>query len=80
MRNFVLATVIVFSLPIASAQQLTPNPSSTPAASSDVESLRQQVQALTETVKTLQQQVQDQQARIDRMNEENAPEQPEPSP
>ena len=49
-------------------------------APSEVEALRQQVQALTDTVKALQQQVQDQQTKIDRMNEENAPEQPEPSP
>ncbi len=51
----------------------------TPSAS-DVEVLRKQVQSLTETVKTLQQQVQQQQATIDRMNQENAPANAEPSP
>src|SRR5438270_1370866 len=41
---------------------------SKPAASSDVESLREQVQALTETVKELQQQVKDQQTAIGKAN------------
>ncbi len=43
----------------------TPSPTPSP---NDIESLRQQVQALTETVKTLQQQVKDQQDALAKMN------------
>src|SRR5438874_9965277 len=57
MRNFLLAVVTIFSATIVSAQQLAPGPNSTPSSSPDVEDLRQQVQALTETVKELKQQV-----------------------
>src|SRR5258707_11247708 len=72
MRNFLLVVITVFSATIVSAQQLAPSPNSTSASSPDVESLRQQVQALTETVKTLQRQVKDQQTTIDRVNQQNA--------
>jgi hypothetical protein len=68
MRNFLLVVITVFSATIVSAQQLAPNPNSTPTASPDIENLRQQVQALTETVKTLQRQVKDQQAAIEKAN------------
>jgi hypothetical protein len=68
MRNFVLAVVTILSATIASAQQLAPSPNSTRAASPDVEELRQQVQALTETVKELKQQVKEQQAAIGKAN------------
>ena len=47
------------------AQSPTPTPAPSP---NDIESLRQQVQALTATVKTLQQQLQDQQAALAKMN------------
>src|SRR5438132_1029685 len=82
MRNFILAVVTIFSATIASAQQLAPSPNSTPAASPDVENLRQQVQALTETVKALQQQVKDQQTAIEKVsgNAGSPPQNPEPSP
>ena len=76
MKNFILAVLMIWPLAIGFAQP----PSATPASSSDVEALREQVQSLTETVKTLQQQVQQQQATIEQMKQENAPEQPEPSP
>ena len=68
MRNFLLVVITVFSATIVSAQQLAPNPNSTPSASPDIENLRQQVQALTETVKTLQRQMKDQQAAIEKAN------------
>jgi hypothetical protein len=68
MRNFLLAVITILSAIIVSAQQLAPGPNSTPTASPDIENLRQQVQALTETVKTLQRQVKDQQAAIEKAN------------
>src|SRR5260370_42327731 len=68
MRNILLAVIAIFSATIVSAQQLAPSPNSIPTASPDIENLRQQLQALTETVKTLQQQVKDQQAAIDKTN------------
>src|SRR5438309_5853957 len=82
MRNFILAVLTIFSATIASAQQLAPSPNSTPAASPDVENLRQQVQALTETVKALQQQVKDQQTAIEKVSgtADSPPQNPEPSP
>jgi len=55
---------------------------SPPATSPDVENLREQVQALTDTVKALQQQVKDQQTAIEKANG-NAPSSspnPQPSP
>jgi hypothetical protein len=76
MRNFLLAVITIFSAAIASAQQLAPNPNSTPVASPDVEELRQQVQALTETVKELKQQMKEQQAATTKANESA----PSPSP
>src|ERR1051325_4690281 len=74
MNKSVLSLLIGFPIAVALAQ----NPSSTPPG--EIEALRQQVQALTETVKTLQQQVQQQQVTIERMNQENAPANAEPSP
>src|SRR5437762_13531460 len=64
MNKFILIGVATAALASARAQDAA----STPVASPDVESLRQQVQALTETVKALQQQVKDQQAAIDKTN------------
>src|SRR6266700_2033106 len=92
MRKFILVTLAIFPLAIASAQEAAPAPNSsptpavsksTPAAASDVEALRQQVQSLTETVKALQQQVKDQQAVLEKANlvsETGLPANPEPSP
>ncbi|HME89629.1 MAG TPA: hypothetical protein VKE30_10510 [Chthoniobacterales bacterium] len=79
MNKFILIGVTTAAFATADAQEAA----STPAASSDVENLRQQVQALTEAVKTLQQQVKDQQSTIDHLNQQNgstAAENPEPSP
>jgi hypothetical protein len=78
MNKFILAMLTISPLAIATAQDAPP----TPASSSDVEGLRQQVQALTETVKALQQQLKDQQAKIDQINQQSAqiPQNPEPSP
>src|SRR5207253_1369029 len=74
MKKFYVGLLGILPIAIAFGQ----SPSSTP--SGEMESLRQQVQSLTETVKTLQQQMQQQQATIDRMNQENAPANAEPSP
>src|SRR5713226_312985 len=78
MNKFILVGVTSVALTTAHAQ----NAASTPAASPDLENLRQQVQALTETVKALQQQVKDQQAAIEKANENagSPPQNPEPSP
>src|SRR6266852_6191198 len=92
MRKFILVTLAIFPLAIASAQEAGPIRTSspaptvsnaTPARAADVEALRQQVQSLTETVKTLQQQVKDQQAALEKANltgESGLPQNPEPSP
>src|SRR5437870_3478886 len=64
MNKFILIGVATAALASADAQDAA----STPAASPDVENLRQQVQALTETVNALQQQMKDQQARIEKAN------------
>jgi hypothetical protein len=64
MNKFILIGAIAAALANARAQDA----SSTPASSSQMDELRQQVKALTETVKTLQQQVTDQQTTIDRLN------------
>ena len=79
MNKFILVGVATAALSSAHAQDAA----STPVASPDVENLRQQVQALTETVKTLQQQVKDQQAALEKVNiagELASPQNPEPSP
>src|SRR6266852_4889071 len=78
MNKFILVGVTSVALTTAHAQ----NAASTPAASPDLENLRQQVQALTETVKALQQQVKDQQAAIEKANGNagSSPQNPEPSP
>lgn len=78
MNNFLLfALAFVFA-----SSALAQNAAFTPAASPDIEALRQQVQALSGTVKTLQQQVKDQQITIDRLNEQNSStqESAEPTP
>ena len=62
--------IVVASL-CAQAAVFAQNPSPAPSPN-DVEVLRQQVQALTETVKTLQQQVQAQQDALAKMNPEPA--------
>ncbi len=76
MNKFILVGVTTAALAIAQ------DAASTPPASPDMENLRQQMQALTETVKALQQQVKDQQSTIDRLSNNNgAPtESAEPSP
>src|SRR6266567_1553804 len=78
MNKFILIGVTTAALASARAQ----GAASTPAASPDLENLRQQVQALTETVKALQQQVKDQQVAIEKANGNagSPPQNPEPSP
>ena len=76
MNKFVFALLAIMPFRVAFAQDAA----TTPASSSDVESLRQQVQSLTDSVKSLQQQVKDQQSTIDRLNQPAAPAKPEPSP
>ena len=58
MNKFILIAVSSAAISTARAQDAA----STPASSPDMDELRQQVKALTETVKELQQQVKDQQA------------------
>src|SRR5438034_5415844 len=92
MKKFFLLALAIFSVGIASAQDMKPGVSSSPAptasnataaTAADVEVMRQQVQSLTETVKALQQQVKDQQAALEKANltgESGLPQNPEPSP
>src|SRR6266542_5800697 len=92
MKKIILFALAIFSVGIASAQDMTPGFSSSPAATAsnatpataaDVDALRQQVQSLTETVNALQQQVKDQQAALEKANltgESGLPQNPEPSP
>src|SRR5215470_7164704 len=71
------------SAPLASSSPAQIVSSKSPATAADVETLRQQVQSLTETVKALQQQVKDQQAALEKANltaESGLPPNPEPSP
>ena len=65
MKTLSIIAIVLLLSSAAFAQDAAPaaatgSSSSTPAAAADVETLRQQVQALTEMVKTLQQQVKDQ--------------------
>jgi hypothetical protein len=72
MKSFLVFLFSVICLaPAVRAQTAESNSVASPspsAVAADVETLRQQVQALTETVKTLQQQVKDQQSTMEKMN------------
>jgi len=77
--------LILAMSPLAVALGQTPAPTSSPQPSSasvasDVEILREQVHALTETVKSLQQQVKDQQAALEKANITGSPALPENTP
>src|SRR6267378_2673947 len=78
MKNFFFFALAIFFVNSARAQDAA----STPASSPDMNELREQVKALTDTVKTLQHQVKDQQTTIDKLNQPNeaVAESPEPSP
>jgi hypothetical protein len=78
MNKLILVAVISAAMANARAQ----NAASSPASSPEMNELREQVKALTETVKSLQQQLKDQQTTIDRLNQNNGAvvESPEPSP
>src|SRR5256714_698942 len=78
MNKFILSGAMMISLATAHAQDAA----STPKSSPDVDELRQEVQALTGTVKDLQQQVKDQQTTINQLKQGNGTtgESPEPSP
>src|SRR5215472_15729431 len=78
MNKFILVAVISAAMANAHAQ----NAASTPASSPELNELREQVKALTETVKGLQQQVKDQQTTINELKQETGAsnEPPEPSP
>src|SRR5438093_1978027 len=92
MNKIILVVLAVLPVTAVSAQEAaavassSPAPTAsnaTPATAADVETLRQQVQSLTETVKALQQQVKDQQAALEKANltgESGLPPNPEPSP
>jgi hypothetical protein len=81
----VLPVTGVFAQQTTSTANSSPAPTvsnTTPATAADVETLRQQVLSLTETVKALQQQVKDQQATLEKANlagESGLPQNPEPS-
>ena len=68
MHRFILIAAIGAVLTTARAQDAA----STPRSSPEMDELREQVKALTETVKTLQQQVKDQQTTINRLNPNGA--------
>ena len=76
MNKFVLIAVSGAFLTTAHAQDAASRPASSP----DMDELRQQVKALTETVKTLQQQVKEQQGTIDRLNQQNVTTEESPPP
>ena len=78
MKNLFFFALAIFFVNSARAQDAA----STPASSPDMNELREQVKALTETVKTLQHQVKNQQTTIDKLNQPNeaVAESPEPSP
>src|SRR5262245_5217835 len=67
MKNFVLIGVMSAAFASTQAQDAA----SSPASSPDMNELREQVKALTETVKTLQQQVKDQQTTINKLNQQS---------
>jgi hypothetical protein len=79
MNKLILIVLVASPFAIAKGQEAATTPA---ASSSDVEGLRQQVQALTETVKALQQQLKDQQTKIEQLDQQSAqiPQNPEPSP
>ena len=71
MTKIFLTGMAVCSLALAQAQDSAPGPTGSPLPASvaaDVQTLRQEVQSLTDVVKTLQQQVKDQQAIIEKAN------------
>ena len=83
MNKFIFLSLAI--IPVTSALAQVPAAPSTPPVTSspvagDVELLRQQVQALGDTVKTLQQQVKDQQAALEKANLTGAPALPQSSP
>jgi septal ring factor EnvC (AmiA/AmiB activator) len=63
LKKSLIAAVLVCAQGAVLAQQPSPTPSP-----NDVEVLRQQIEALTATVKTLQQQLKDQQETLAKMN------------
>src|SRR6516164_4270338 len=67
MNKFILIAITGAGLVSAQAQDAA----STPVVSPDVEALRREVRALTETVTTLQQEEREQQTTIDRLNQQN---------
>ena len=67
MHRFILIAAIGVALTTVRAQDAA----STPRSSPEMDELREQVKALTDTVKTLQQQVKDQQTTINRLNQPN---------
>jgi hypothetical protein len=78
-----VAILVLVSAGTAMAQEPASSPTPSSAGASDVEMLREQVKALTETVKTLQKQVQDQNTALQKANIVAGPELPQnpvPSP
>jgi hypothetical protein len=67
MKKLIFSAIASIAVASARAQDAA----STPASSPEMSELREQVKALTDTVKTLQQQVKDQQTTIDRLKPQN---------
>jgi len=67
MKKIILVALVISPWAMVWAQDAAPSPGSLRPAT-DVESLRQEVQALTETVKALQQQLKDQQTALEKAN------------
>ena len=78
MKKFILIGLASATLAIARGQDAASGPSSSPR----MDELREQVKALTDTVKTLQEQVKDQQTTINQLKQDKGAsgESPEPSP
>jgi hypothetical protein len=82
-NKFIFLSLAIIPVTCALAQDslaLSPPQAASAPAAADVELLRQQVQALTDTVKVLQQQVKDQQATLEKANLTGTPALPQNSP
>lgn len=76
----VLSGIVAFVAGAFFAENIRGQPAQTPTTvPSDIETLRQQVQALTETVQALQKQVKDQQTALDKANISATPPLPQPA-
>ena len=72
-----IAILVLVAAGSVAAQDSATSPTPSSAGAGDIETLRDQVKALTETVKALQKQVQDQNAVLQKANIVAAPELPQ---